>query len=153
MTELDKKINRQIMEETGLEENSSNFIVDQDTGVQYQMRGKNIVSPGNRRNFADKRTIEFDPINNTRMMNYIFSEFIDKLQDEDTIPPVSNFCTINSGTDMHVAKLLMADGSTIQSAPYKNETTCYTDLVFRLNGDSDIDLSEYDIDRRRKPRV
>ncbi len=150
MTELDKKINRQIMEETGLEENSSNFIVDQDTGVQYQMRGKNIISPGNRRNFSDKRSIEFDPINNPRMMNYIFSEFIDKLQTEDAIPPVSNFCTITAGTDLHVAKILLEDGSVIQSSPYKNETTCYADLVFRLNGEEDINLSDYDIDRRRR---
>ena len=39
------------------------------------------------------------------------------------------------------------------STYYSNESLCLADLVFKLNGESDIDLTEYDIDRRELAKV
>jgi hypothetical protein len=148
MEDLDKKINNLLMEEMGLEEGDRRRVYDQDSGIQYQFKGKDLVSPGAK---GGKTAIEFDPINNSKMMNLMFGGFVDKLEDEESIPPVASYCTVPDGDKIR-AKILFSDKSVVQSNPYKNETVCYADLVFRLNGEEDVNLDEYDFDRTKAPQ-
>ena len=152
MTELDMKINTRLMEEIGLEEGDRRRVIDQDTGILYQMKGKDIVSPGSQ---SGKAAIEFDPINNTRMMSYMFGSFVEKLVDEEDIPPVNTYFikATDDNSGKVTANIIFDDNSRISSGAYKNETTCYADLIMRLNGEDDVDLSEFDIDRSRKTDV
>ena len=76
-----------MMEEMGLEEGERRRVVDQDTGQQYAMRGKDIVCPGNQ---GGKSAIELDLTNN-RMMGYMFGRFIDKAVIEKSIEPVTGY--------------------------------------------------------------
>lgn len=149
MTDLDKAINLRLMEEMGLEEGDRRRIIDQDTGVLYQMKGKDIVSPGSQ---GGKMAIEFDPINNTRMMSFMFGNFIDKLVEDDTIPPVTGYYISNHDKEKKVrASVTFEDNTSLSSNYYINETSAYADLVLRLNGEENPDMSEYDIDRRKIP--
>lgn len=149
MDEKDMKINMLLMEEMGLEEGERRRIIDQDTMVQYQMNGRDIVSPGSQ---GGKSAIEFDPINNTRMMSFMFGKFVEKLEDDEAIPPVTDYSIVPVLGGKVQCRLNMEDGDSVASKAYKNETTCYADMVLRLNGETDIDLSEYDIDRY-KPKT
>lgn len=146
MEEKDLKINNLLMEEMGLEEGERRRIFDQDSGIQYQFKGKDIVSPGSQ---SGKSAVEFDPINNSKMMNLMFGGFIDKLVEEESIPGVASYYTVPESDNRIRAKILFDDKTSIQSNPYKNETVCYADLVLRLNGDENVDLSEYDYDRTK----
>lgn len=148
MNELDLKINSRLMEEMGFEEGDRRRVIDQDSGIQYTIKGKDIVSPGNQ---GGKQSIEFDPVNNVRMMNYLFGEFVNKLEEEESIPPVSTYYTMLDERDSSrvKAKILMDDNKILESKPYRNETIAYADLVLQLNGEENVDLSEYDVDRRK----
>ena len=147
MTDLDKKINNLLMEEMGLEEGDRRRVIDQDTGMLYQMKGKDIVTPGSQ---GGKAAIEFDPINNTRMMSFMFGNFIDKLVEDETVPPVTGYHITNHDKEKKVrASVTFEDNTSLSSNYYNNETTAYADLILRLNGDENPDVQEYDIDRRK----
>lgn len=155
MDEKDIEINTRLMEEFGLEQGIRRRIYDHETGDIRLMKGKEIVAPGA---IPGKNTLEFDPINNTRMMNFFFGSYIQAMEEEDLLGgSVMSYSVIPSkspGKIKAVLKINPEDGSPIKeitSKPYKNETSCMADLVCRINGDNEVDMSEYDIDRRRNP--
>lgn len=152
MTELDLEINLRLMEEMGLEEGDRRRVIDQDTGLLYQMKGKDLVTPGSQ---SGKAATEFDPINNTRMMSYMFGTFLEKLEDEESIPGVRNYHMDPPNSQGKIRGTInFDDGSSISSGLYRNETTCYADLVLRLNNEENVNLDKYDIDRTKsKPGV
>ena len=155
MDEKDIEINTRLMEEFGLEQGIRRRIYDHETGDIRLMKGKEIVAPGA---IPGKNTLEFDPINNTRMMNFFFGSYIQAMEEEDLLGgSVMSYSVIPSkspGKIKAVLKINPEDGSPIKditSKHYKNETSCMADLVCRINGDNEVDMSEYDIDRRRNP--
>ena len=155
MEDKDIEINTRLMEEFGLEQGTRRRIYDHETGDIRLMKGKEIVAPGT---IPGKNTLEFDPINNTRMMNFFFGSYIQAMEEEDLLGgSVMSYSVIPSkapGKIKAVLKINPDDGSPIKeisSKPYKNETSCMADLVCRINGDTEVDMSEYDIDRRKNP--
>ena len=155
MEDKDIETNTRLMEELGLEQGTRRRIYDHETGDIRLMKGKEIVAPGA---IPGKNTLEFDPINNTRMMNFFFGSYIQAMEEEDLLGgSVMSYSVIPSkapGKIKAVLKINPDDGSPIKeisSKPYKNETSCMADLVCRINGDDDVDMSEYDIDRRKNP--
>ena len=153
MEDKDIEINTRLMEEFGLEQGTRRRIYDHETGDIRLMKGKEIVAPGA---IPGKNTLEFDPINNTRMMNFFFGSYIQAMEEEDLLGgSVMSYSVIPSkspGKIKAVLKINPDDGSPIKeisSKPYKNETSCMADLVCRINGDTEVDMSEYDIDRRK----
>ena len=155
MEDKDIEINTRLMEEFGLEQGTRRRIYDHETGDIRLMKGKEIIAPGA---IPGKNTLEFDPINNTRMMNFFFGSYIQAMEEEDLLGgSVMSYSVIPSkapGKIKAVLKINPDDGSPIKeisSKPYKNETSCMADLVCRINGDDDVDMSEYDIDRRKNP--
>ena len=155
MEDKDIEINTRLMEEFGLEQGTRRRIYDHETGDIRLMKGKEIVAPSA---IPGKNTLEFDPINNTRMMNFFFGSYIQAMEEEDLLGgSVMSYSVIPSkapGKIKAVLKINPDDGSPIKeisSKPYKNETSCMADLVCRINGDDDVDMSEYDIDRRKNP--
>ena len=152
MLDIDYKLNMQLMREMGLEEGERRRVVDQDDGEVCALGTKELVTPGSQ---SGKNAIEFDPVNNPRMMNKLFAEFVDKLYEEESIDSscVSFGTYQDKTTRKNTARAMFEDGSYIESKPYSNESLCLADLVFKLNGESDIDLSEYDIDRRELAKI
>lgn len=153
MDNKDIEINTRLMGEFGLEQGTRRRIYDHETGDIRLMKGKEIVAPGA---IPGKNALEFDPINNARMMNFFFGSYIQAMEEDDLLGgSVMSYSVIPSKTPgkiKAVLKINPEDGTPIKeisSKPYKNETSCMADLVCRINGDSTVDMSEYDIDRRR----
>lgn len=155
MDDLDMKINTRLLDEFSLELGDRRRVYDRETGDIRTMKGKEIVAPGC---IPGAKAIEFDPINNTRMMNFFFGSYVNALEQDDLLGgDVLSYHTIASnvpGKIKAVLKINPHDGGPIKeinSAPYKNETSCYADLVCRINGSEDTDMTEFDIDRKRGP--
>ena len=153
MEEKDIAINERLMNEFGLEQGFRRRVYDHETGEQCMIRGKEIVAPGA---IPGKNAVEFDPINNTRMMNFFFGSYIQAMEEEDLLGgSVMSYSVIPSkapGKIKAVLKINPDDGSPIKeisSKPYKNETSCMADLVCRINGDDEVDMTPYDYDRRK----
>ena len=92
-------------------------------------------------------------MNNPRMMNKLFAEFVDKLYEEESIDSscVSYGTFQDKNTKKNTARAIFEDGSMIESGSYKNEGLALIDIVFQLNGEENVDLTEYDNVDRSKP--
>ena len=151
MTKEEFTFTHQLMQEMGLEEGERRRIVDQDTGEICCFKNKDLLVPGSQ---SGKNSVEFDPLNNPRIMDPLFMEFIDKLEEEGEIDgSCISYGVFDDGNGALKARLTMSDGSHIQSNSYKNEALCFADLVHRINGDEDVDFSKYDVDRRKPSNV
>lgn len=150
MLDIDYKLNMKVMQEMGLEEGDRRRVIDQDTEEICCLGNKDIVTPGSQ---SGKNAIEFDPVNNPRMMNKLFAEFVDKLYEEESIDSscVSYGTFQDKNTKKNTARAIFEDGSTIESGSYKNEGLALIDIVFQLNGEENVDLTEYDNVDRSKP--
>ena len=152
MLDIDLKLNLLLMNELGLEEGERRRVIDRDDGEICCLGVRDIVTPGSQ---SGKNAVEFDPINNPKMMNKLFAEFVDKLYEEESIDSscVSFGTYQDKITHKNTARAMFEDGSYLESKPYSNEGLCLADLVFRINGEENVDLTEYDIDRREAAKV
>lgn len=154
MEDKDIEINTRLLEEFGLEQGIRRRVYDHETGEIRLMKGREIVAPGA---IPGKDSIEFDPINNVRMMNFFFGSYIQSMEQDDLLGgSVAAYSVIPSskqpGKMRAVLKIDPEDGSPLKeiaSKSYNNETSCIADLVCRINGDDNVDMSEYDYDRRK----
>lgn len=157
MEEKDKEINSRLLDEFGLELGDRHRVYDYESGMVKTMKGKEIVAPGysvidNNR----MHCIEFDPINNIHMMNLLFGSYMSELEESGTLDgdilSISTIAANKPGKIKAVVKINPYDGGPIKevtSKAYNNETSCYADLVCRINGDDQVDMTEYDYDRRK----
>lgn len=136
MNQLDTEINTIIMQELGLEVGIGNRIVDQDTGGTIRFRGKDVMAPG----FYNGRSVEFDPINNGKMMNSLFDRFLETHSEQSDVY-VSTFYSID---DSNCIECRMSDQTSIRSGSYDREGLKYADIIIQLNGGRSSDLSKYD---------
>lgn len=136
MNQLDIEINTIIMQELGLEIGLGNRITDQDTGNAIRFRGKDVVAPG----FCNGRSVEFDPVNNPKMMNSLFNRFLETNSEESDVY-VSTFYPIDSS---NCIECRMSDQTSIRSKSYNRDSLKYADVMIQLNGGRSSDLSKYD---------
>lgn len=153
MESKDIEINERLMREFDLEPGFKQRVYDHESGNQCRIKGKDIVVPGAT---PEQNAMEFDPINNSRMMNFFFGSYVYGLAEDGILDgDILSYSTIPSRTPgkiKAVLKVMPYDGGAIKeiaSKPYVNETSCYADLVCRINGDDSVDMSEYDYDRRK----
>lgn len=139
MNNMEKEINTIIMREIGLEVGSCDRIYDQDTGAEIRINGMNVIQPSG---YCGQQDIGFDPYNNRKMMNYLFSYFTQKHADETGVE-VTAFYNVGSGPDTCI-ECRLSNNEVIRSRPYVRDSLKYTDLIMQLNGDQSEDLSEYD---------
>lgn len=148
MNRTDMKLNKMLMKDMGLVEDDNHRIIDMDDGEICCFGTREIVSPGY---FGERGIVQFDAINNPKMMNTLFMQFVDKLAEEESIDGCTSFGTyVVPGSKKIVARMTMDSGEIIESKPYKTEGLCYVELVKRLNGDDDHDMTRYDSINRRK---
>lgn len=151
MENRDIEINQRLMNEFGFEPGYKKRVYMKETGTQCLINGKEMVVPGA---IPGRNAIEFDPINSNWLINVLFGFYTDKLCEQGVINDVLAYYTTSSSTPgkiKAVIKTVDDDGSVkeIASKPYKNETSCYADLVCRINGDKNVDMTPYDIDRKK----
>ena len=131
-----------VMHEIGLDVDKYNNIVDQDNGQPLHFNGKVLkYNLSNRKIHMGRNDIEFDPIDNTKIMSHLFSYYLDKKNEEDgTYFPV--YFPVNKADGK--SALEVRGNSTFKSKSYKNDSLKYVDLILRINGNTDIDLNDVD---------
>jgi hypothetical protein len=145
-------LNRKILQEIGLDINDQQHVVDQDTFNLIQFNGKNIkYSINNPTVLIGKDDIKFDPINNVKLMSHLFTYHIDKIHEIDGIYyPV--FYPIEGENGKGAIEAKSDNGTVVRSNFYNNDSLKYADLIMRINGEKDIDLSELDHESKSKKK-
>ena len=154
MNPIDKEINTLIMQEIGLEIGPKSHIVDQDTGVEIRINGVDVVAPGcyyGRRSDGSARSMEFDPYNNRKMMNSLFSYFTEKQEEESGVGVLAFYNVDNN--DGGRVECRMSDNEVLTSGSYQRDCLKYVDLIMQMNGEENPDLKKYDILPEPKPTV
>lgn len=141
MNEFDKEVNTLIMREVGLEVGPGKKIYDQDTGMPIKINGMEVVAPGG---YTGRSTIEFDPYNNRRQMGQIFNYFINK-QYEEGGREVLTYYNKDDTPEGGKVECKLDDNTTVTSAQYTRDTLKYADIILRLNGEDNPNLTQYDL--------
>lgn len=146
MNASDKEINTIIMQEIGLEIGENNRIYDQDTGVKITINNMDVIAPGNH---CDKQSIEFDPHNNRKLMSQLFGYFLDKHSEETDIDILAYY-NVDDGKNGYI-ECRMSNNELISSKSYQRDSLKYTDIIMRLNGETNTDeLEKFDTPIERK---
>ena len=130
-----------VMNEVGLEVDPYGNIVDQDTRSILAMNGKYLTANGNK----DKSKIPFNPQYNFKLMQFIFGYYCKKLEQENGTH-VNVVYTAQDDKEKKLASLgiRVNDNEEIESRCYHNESLRVMDLICRLNGSTNPDLTKYD---------
>lgn len=156
ISEKQKKLNNFILKEAGLELDSNNHVVDQDTGKKIIVKGKSVkynngpivrLSPGE---------IEFDPLNNPLLAHIVCTNYIDKLQYEGELETLT-FGITNSERNTEGRAVHIGHGTKTASDTYNLDSLKYIDLIAKLNNTSTnskdtIKLKSYDQKKVKRTR-
>lgn len=130
-----------IMQEIGLEVDKYGRVIDQDTNGIVQYRGKIMKIQKDENTYIGRKDIRFDPANDQKMMNHLFGYYVDKLQNSGEQYVSAYYPVSNSGKSAVEVK---GDNNIIKSKYYNNSSLGYVDAIMRLNGDDNVDLSQFD---------
>lgn len=139
------ELTEKLMQEIGLEIDSNHCIVDQDNGSRLQFNGKNLkyIEDGIR---TGRNDLEFNPVENSKLMNHLFSYYTNKIHQEDG-RYINIYYPVECAENKGFIELKDGDNNIMRSGEYYNDSLKYADLIFQLNGEEDVDLSEYDSKR------
>ena len=137
-------ISRKIFRAVGLDVDNANKLIDQDTCRPIEFKGKCIkfTSDPDKNLLLAKNDILFDPVNNTKLMANLFGYYLSKLEENEDM--VFDSYYVKNGNGGRTALEVKNEDGTITSKYYNNDSIKYMDMILRLNGDSNIDLNEYD---------
>jgi hypothetical protein len=136
------------MREIGLDLDNYGYVKDQDANYPLAYNGKYMKLRTEENARLSGNEVYFDPYHNSKQMLMLFSYFSNKIQSEDGryISVIHTFPggKIRSGIP---TSLSMTDNhnNVYKSKPYNNEAVKYADLICQLNGETDVDLTVYDI--------
>ena len=153
ITDKQKKLNDFIIKEAGLELNSQNHIIDQDTGLPILVKGKAVKYNNGPINRLTSNEIEFDPLNNPFLANEICNNYITKLTNEGIINPIAYGIT-NTEKNTEGVAVCMNSSNKIISDKYNLDSLKYIDLIAKINetdtnSKDTIKLKSYD----QKPKT
>lgn len=133
-----------LMSEIGLDVDDNNHIVDQDTGMNLQFNGKNLLCDDpTKRIFKKRDEITFNPIESPKLMNSLFSYYINKIHEEDG-RYINIYYPVQDGDKGYMELKEETTNTTMKSNSYKNDCLKYADLILQLNGNDDNDLRKFD---------
>lgn len=133
------------MEEMGLYIDPYGRVVDQQTDSLLQVKGKCLRFPLDGSVRLSKGEMEFDPLNNQTLANNLFGFYIQNRLSDNGNVYVSNYCTVASPDDKDKGILeVKTETGTIKSGEYYRDSLKYADMMMRMNGTPNIDLSAFD---------
>ena len=137
-------LNKIVMEEIGLTINSQNKVIDQDTRTQIKFKDKNVKYSSQNAVTLGHSDMLFDPVSDRGLMTSLFGYYADKLEEEGECS-VSIFYE-KQDDDGKTYLESKTDKGVITSKAYHNSNLTYIDTIKQLNGESNVDLSDYDTD-------
>ena len=129
------------LREIGLDIDQDNHIIDEESGMPIMMKGKFLKYNYGPVKRTTREEINYDPLNNPKLMNLLFGYYSSKLEAEG-----------NSGIDIYASSIASEDkqvlkvktgGDTLGSAPYHSESVRIMDIICQIN-ESGEDVSEFD---------
>ena len=139
MIKTKEDFNTRILQEVGLEVDKHGHVIDQDTGIQLQFKGKNMkVGQCNR------DEIQFDPLGNANVMASLFGYYISNRMAEDGRYVSTYYSTTKEKNERGSIEVKEGD-DVVSSDKFYNDSLKYGDLIFKLNGNGGEDLSSLDI--------
>lgn len=143
--DVNYSINRMIMYEVGLDAlNVDGSIIDQDTGSIIAMKDIKLIHQdfliNNKYN-----EMHFDPDGNWKQMSFIFGYFLKKIYDENNIDV--GVYTQSGKNNQYYIECVLSNGLKLKSNLYNRDSLAYLDMMMRLNGENNVDLSNYDVKR------
>ncbi len=130
-----------VLDEIGLEFSQDGYLIDQDTRQPLLYLSQPVV----RRDVIRRNCHRFDPLNNPKFMNFLFSYFSNKLRmEQDICINVVYYKVIQNSRNSPLA-IKANENKEYVSRIYSSETIKYLDLICQLNGGVDVDLSRYDV--------
>lgn len=135
--------------EIGLGINSQQYLYDQDSGIVLKFKDHYIKATTNDMPiYAGKTDIVFEPDKNYGLITTLIGYYIDKEsmgEDGDTVGFVAQEIEDNNETETHRVIIVTKFRGTIVSEWYHNTYLGYIDAIFRLGGNSNIDLLNFDV--------
>lgn len=128
-------------------ETRNNIVIDSFTNQPLSYNGKFICYPKDK--IQDKTIATFDPFNNPRFMQFIFSLYIRNYQRDGNIVQ-SFFLTPINPNNTSCAVCRCGEGyniNDISSNYFVNESLRYIDLIFIMERNSGISNTLFDLDR------
>ena len=143
-----RQLTELLIKEIGLEVNENGYIIDQDYDNELIINGKKLrYCFNNVLKINPVKEIEFNPLQNSKLMYKLFLYYLEKLNmyDDRYFP---TFYSI-PGKGNNYGKFSMCakenNGYIFESKYYYNECLRYLDLILTIGGYTDIDFSQYDI--------
>lgn len=141
ITAKQKKLNDFIIKEAGLELDSSNHVIDQDTGLPITIKGKSVKYNNTPVVRLLPHEIEFDPLNNPLLANEICNNFVTKLQAEGELDSIVYGISNKERNTPGCAMCINNNSEKIVSPQYNLDSLKYIGLIATLNG-TDVDSKE-----------
>lgn len=136
-------LNKKIMLEIGLDQDDNMRLIDQDFGFELKAPdGRYFIAPNNRSNI---NSMEFNPAMNGAQAEYLFRYFGNKMALLDEYPRISTYFTQETNSNgMGYVEIVTEDNQRLRSENYVNESLRYLDIMMKMNGYDEVNLSEYD---------
>lgn len=141
---MQKELTSRLMQEIGLDVDNKNHIIDQDTGNLIQYNGKNLKYTEESQSIL-RSEMEFNPIENPKLMSHLFSYYTNKIHEEDG-RYVNIYYSVQDNPNTKKGAIELKEEKeniSMKSASYNNDSLKYMDLILQLNGE-DSNLAEYD---------
>lgn len=138
-----------VLEEVGLYAGQNGIVMDQETDSVLQVNGRTVVYPVDESIRVGRDAIPFDPLNNPTLSNYLLSYFITNR----TNGYVEGYYTVPTSGNKGIVEI-KKEGEVVRSGEYYNDSLKHIDAIARMNGDDEVDLSQYDSENQpRRKRV
>lgn len=152
ITPKQKKLNDFVIKEAGLELDSDNHVIDQDTGIPVIIKGKYVKYNNTSISRLMPNEVEFDPLNNPLLANELCGNYINKLHAEGELNSIAY--GISNKEKNTEGKAMCIGENNITSDNYNLDSLKYIGLIAAINGtDTDsketIKLKSYD----QKPKT
>jgi len=129
------------LKEIGLDIDEDSHIVDEESGMPILVKGKYLKYNYGAVTRTTKDEINYDPLNNPKLMNFLFGYYSNKLEDEGLRGV--DICVNTAGPgDKQILKVKTGD-DTLESNPYHNESVRIMDIICQIN-ESGEDVSKFD---------
>lgn len=145
------KFGELMLDELGLYADPTGLVCDQDNDNPITINGKNLIYMANPEVIVRGRSeMMFDPLNNPSLGKYLFGFYSNHRTNEN----IDGFHTIPDLQDKSKGSIRVESGGEViaESGAYYSDALKYADVIMRMNGDPNPDLSMYDSKDQNKRR-
>lgn len=135
-----------MIDELGFYTDMYGRVIDQENDSVVSNRGRVLRYLPDGNQYVGKNEMLFDPLNNQMLANSLFSYYINNRYSGY----VSMFNTVASDNGKGTVNVHVDNDQVLQSGEYYIDSLKYADMIMRMNGNDNPDLSAFDDPNRQK---